>query len=105
VLLVGDAAGYVDALTGEGLGIAFGGAELLVGCVAADRPADYERQWRRMSRQYRMLTAAVLQGQRLPSGAVTDRAGGSAAADRLHGSREPARRVARCSRQPKRRSS
>ena len=27
VMLVGDAAGYVDALTGEGLGIAFGGAE------------------------------------------------------------------------------
>ena len=31
VLLVGDAAGYVDALTGEGLGIAFGGAELAGG--------------------------------------------------------------------------
>ena len=31
MLLVGDAAGYVDALTGKGLGIAFGAAELLVG--------------------------------------------------------------------------
>jgi flavin-dependent dehydrogenase len=60
VLLVGDAAGYVDALTGEGLGIAFGGAELLVGCVVADRPGDYDRQWRAMSRRYRLLTAAVL---------------------------------------------
>ena len=67
VLLVGDAAGYVDALTGEGLGIAFGGAELLVGCVAADRPADYDRQWRRMSRQYRMLTAAALQASAYPA--------------------------------------
>jgi len=61
VLLVGDAAGYVDALTGEGLGIAFGGAELLVGCIVGDRPGDYDRQWRRMSRRYRLLTAAVLQ--------------------------------------------
>ena len=61
VLLAGDAAGYVDALTGEGLGIAFGGAELLVGCVVAGRPEDYDRQWRRMSRRYRLLTAAVLQ--------------------------------------------
>ena len=61
VLLVGDAAGYVDALTGEGLGIAFGAAELLVGCVVAGRPEDYDRQWRRMSRRYRLLTAAVLQ--------------------------------------------
>jgi flavin-dependent dehydrogenase len=61
VLLVGDAAGYVDALTGEGLGIAFGAAELLAGCVAADRPGDYDRQWRRMSRRYRLLTAGLLQ--------------------------------------------
>jgi flavin-dependent dehydrogenase len=61
VLLVGDAAGYVDALTGEGLGLAFGAAELLVNCVVADRPADYNRQWRQMTRRYRMLTAALLQ--------------------------------------------
>ena len=38
VLLVGDAAGYVDALTGEGLGIAFGGAELLVQSRAGRPP-------------------------------------------------------------------
>ncbi|KDE98909.1 monooxygenase [Mycolicibacterium aromaticivorans JS19b1 = JCM 16368] len=61
VLLVGDAAGYVDALTGEGLGIAFGGAELLVNCVLAERPGNYDRQWRRMSRRYRLLTAGLLQ--------------------------------------------
>lgn len=61
VLLVGDAAGYVDALTGEGLGIAFGAAELLVGCVIADRPGDYDRQWLKMSRRYRLLTAGLLQ--------------------------------------------
>lgn len=66
VLLVGDAAGYVDALTGEGLGIAFGGAELLVGCVVAGRPGDYERQWRQMSRRYRFLTAAVLRATAYP---------------------------------------
>ena len=29
-------------------------------CVAADRPADYDRQWRRMSRRYRLLTAGLL---------------------------------------------
>ena len=67
VLLVGDAAGYVDALTGEGLGIAFGAARLLVDCVLADRPADYDRQWRRMSRRYRLLTAAVLRASAQPA--------------------------------------
>jgi flavin-dependent dehydrogenase len=66
VLLVGDAAGYVDALTGEGLGIAFSAAELLVGCVVAGRPGDYDRQWRRMSRRYRLLTAAVLHASGYP---------------------------------------
>jgi flavin-dependent dehydrogenase len=62
VLLVGDAAGYVDALTGEGMGLAFGAAELLVGCVRADRPGDYDRQWRALTRRYRFLTAALLHG-------------------------------------------
>lgn len=60
VLLVGDAAGYVDALTGEGLGLAFGAAELAVKCVGADRPGEYDRQWRRMTRRYRFLTAALV---------------------------------------------
>jgi hypothetical protein len=48
-------------LTGEGLGVAFGAAGLLVNCVIGERPADYDRQWRQMTRRYRMLTAALLQ--------------------------------------------
>jgi len=67
VLLVGDAAGYVDALTGEGLGIALGCAELVVDAVRADDPADYTRQWRRMSRRYRLLTAALLTASNSPA--------------------------------------
>ncbi len=67
VMLVGDAAGYVDALTGEGLGIAFGGAELLVDCVLADAPEDYDRRWRAMSRRYRALTAGLLQASGIPA--------------------------------------
>jgi flavin-dependent dehydrogenase len=61
VLLVGDAAGYVDALTGEGLGLAFGAAELLVKSVVAERPDTYDRRWRQMTRRYRALTAALLE--------------------------------------------
>ncbi|WP_422747700.1 NAD(P)/FAD-dependent oxidoreductase [Mycobacterium sp. WMMD1722] len=60
VLLVGDAAGYVDALTGEGLGLAFGAAELLVECVVTGRTADYDRRWRQLTRRYRLLTVALL---------------------------------------------
>ena len=67
VMLVGDAAGYVDALTGEGLGIALGGAGILVDCVLADDATDYSRQWRRMSRRYRVMTAALLAATNSPA--------------------------------------
>lgn len=60
VLLVGDAAGYIDALTGEGMGLAFGAAELLVNCIVAEQISDYDRQWRQLTRRYRLLTAALL---------------------------------------------
>ena len=60
VLLVGDAAGYVDALTGEGMGLAFGAAELLVDCIVTDGTQDYDRRWRTLTRRYRLLTAGLL---------------------------------------------
>lgn len=60
VLLVGDAAGYLDALTGEGIGLGLAQAEAAVGCLAADRPADYEHAWRRITREHRIMTGALL---------------------------------------------
>lgn len=60
VLLVGDAAGYVDALTGEGLAVAMTTAAELVRCLRAGRPADYDRAWRRTSRRSRWLTESLL---------------------------------------------
>ncbi len=60
VLLVGDAAGYIDALTGEGIAVALRTSAELVDCVSADRPADYETAWRRVSRECRLLTASLL---------------------------------------------
>jgi flavin-dependent dehydrogenase len=66
VLLVGDAAGYVDALTGEGVSVSLASARALAGCLAAGRPADYERQWRQASRRYRVLTETLLAAGRRP---------------------------------------
>jgi flavin-dependent dehydrogenase len=60
VLLVGDAAGYVDALTGEGLATGLATAAAAVESVAAGRPQDYERAWRLATRRYRALTKALL---------------------------------------------
>jgi flavin-dependent dehydrogenase len=62
VLLVGDAAGYEDALTGEGMSLAVQQAGAAVAAIAADRPADYERQWHRITRTYRVLTRALVLG-------------------------------------------
>ncbi|WP_405057483.1 FAD-dependent monooxygenase [Kribbella sp. NBC_01505] len=60
VLLVGDAAGYIDALTGEGIAVALRTSAELVDCIALDRPAQYEAAWRRVSRECRLLTASLL---------------------------------------------
>jgi flavin-dependent dehydrogenase len=66
VMLVGDAAGYVDALTGEGMAVGFAAAAALVDCVTAGRPQDYERAWRRVTRRRRLVTDALLHATRLP---------------------------------------
>ncbi len=60
VLLVGDAAGYVDALTGEGISVGLHCARRLARCLSEDRPQDYERAWRQASRRYRVLTESLL---------------------------------------------
>lgn len=60
VLLVGDAAGYIDALTGEGISVALAGAAQLVRCVRGDQPEQYEHAWRRASRRHRLLTGTLV---------------------------------------------
>ena len=84
VLLAGDAAGYVDALTGEGLRVGLAAARAAVEAVAggtaselADRGparagvvarvgAGYERAWRELSRDYRVLTTGLVVATRAP---------------------------------------
>jgi flavin-dependent dehydrogenase len=60
VLLVGDAAGYLDALTGEGIGAALAQAEVLAACLAADRPESYDRAWRQVTRKGWAMTSCLL---------------------------------------------
>lgn len=66
VLLVGDAAGYVDAITGEGIAVAIASARVLVAALAAGRPECYEREWHRVSRPYRVLTSGLLTARQHP---------------------------------------
>jgi len=58
VRLVGDASGYVDALTGEGLRVGFAQARAAVATL--DDPAAYEQAWRRVTRDYRLLTSGLV---------------------------------------------
>ena len=97
VLLVGDAAGYVDALTGEGIAVGLACARAAVECIAAGRPEQYEQRWRTASRRYRVITESLLwtrrqrplarlitpAAARLPS--VFETLGRSARAVMLHG--------------------
>jgi flavin-dependent dehydrogenase len=65
VLLVGDAAGYVDALTGEGVAMGLAQARAAVAAVAAGDPLRYEGEWRSITRRYRLLTISLLGATRL----------------------------------------
>ena len=60
VLLVGDAAGYEDALTGEGVSLAVKQAAAAVRAITDDSPASYESAWRRVTRDYRLLTRGLV---------------------------------------------
>jgi len=64
VLLAGDAAGYVDALTGEGIASGLAQARAAVAAVAAGDPASYERTWRRLTWRHDLLTHALLAATR-----------------------------------------
>jgi flavin-dependent dehydrogenase len=60
VLLVGDAAGYVDALTGEGIAIGLAQARVAVAAILDGDLARYERDWRRVTRRHDLLTQGLL---------------------------------------------
>lgn len=64
VLLVGDAAGYVDALTGEGIALGLAQARAAVGAVVAGRPDAYELAWRRLGWRHNLLTLGLLTATR-----------------------------------------
>ncbi|MEM6701392.1 MAG: NAD(P)/FAD-dependent oxidoreductase [Acidobacteriota bacterium] len=64
--LVGDASGYVDAITGEGLGLAAQQAPLLAGAIADGRLPQYGAAQRRQRRVPETLTEMTLLLARWP---------------------------------------
>jgi flavin-dependent dehydrogenase len=64
VLLIGDASGYVDSLTGEGISLGLAHARAAVSAVRAGQPRRYELAWRQASWRYAVLTHALVRGTR-----------------------------------------
>ncbi len=64
VLLVGDAAGYVDAVTGEGIRVGLASARVAVGALVRGQPEAYPPAWAESTRQFRWLTAALVTATR-----------------------------------------
>lgn len=65
IRLVGDASGYVDALTGEGLRVGF--AQAAAAVAHLDDPRAYERAWVAATRDYRVLTTGLVAAARTPA--------------------------------------
>jgi len=80
IALVGDAAGYVDALSGEGLSLGFAEALALAEALAADDLPRYARTARRLRRLPEALTRLLLAVARRP--ALCERVIAALAADR-----------------------
>lgn len=66
VLLVGDASGYVDAITGEGIRLALAQARAAIRCVGSGQPERYDAQWRAETRDFRMLTGGLVRAATSP---------------------------------------
>ena len=66
VMLVGDASGYVDAITGEGIRVGLAQATAAIDCVAADAPHRYERAWSSSTRDFRVLTGGLVAAANSP---------------------------------------
>ena len=66
VLLAGDASGYVDAITGEGVRVGLAQAEAAIACIARDDPGGYERAWKERTRDFRVLTAGLVAAANSP---------------------------------------
>jgi flavin-dependent dehydrogenase len=65
VLLVGDSGGYVDALTGEGVALGLAQARAAVSAIVDGDPLRYEREWRTLTRRYRLMTGSLLAATRI----------------------------------------
>jgi len=66
IMLVGDAAGYLDPITGEGIRLGLESAEAAIDTIIEGEASHYTRRWRRLTRRYWWLTSGLLFIRRRP---------------------------------------
>jgi menaquinone-9 beta-reductase len=66
-VLIGDASGSVDAITGEGMGLAFRQALALANALVADNLDQYQTAHRRLARRPALMAQLMLTLDRFPS--------------------------------------
>lgn len=66
VVLIGDASGTVDAITGEGMGLAFRQAAVLAECLSSDDLSRYEGEHRNLALRPRIMARMMLNLDRRP---------------------------------------
>lgn len=66
ILLAGDAAGYLDPMTGEGLRLGFAQAKAAVAAITKDKPQTYEKSWKQLTRHYWFSTSLILLLRKTP---------------------------------------
>lgn len=66
IALIGDASGTVDAITGEGLCLAFSQAMVLAECLEGEDLSRYEREHRRLALRPRLMAGLMLLLDRRP---------------------------------------
>ena len=66
ILLVGDSAGYLDPLTGEGIRMGLDSAQAALRCVLHDQPYRYAKEWRSVTRRYWWMTDGLLRVRSIP---------------------------------------
>ena len=66
ILLVGDSAGYLDPLTGEGIRLGLDASEAAIAAIVAERPQLYHKSWKRFTRKYWVMTDGLLRLRSVP---------------------------------------
>ena len=66
ILLIGDAAGYLDPLTGEGIRLGLASGSAAIDCIHRNNIQQYNKKWKQIVRRYWWMTDGLLRLRQIP---------------------------------------